>query len=650
VRDTGAVLRGGRAMSRPRTLLVVLALVGGCRLVRSDDTSGIMPRTVAPWRVTDTLPLTRYENGTARVGRDLYFLGGFFNRETHATTQVDVLNLETGAWRRAADLPIAITHANAIVLGDTAIWIVGGFTGNHPGPTTSESWRYRIAADTWVPGPPLPASRGGGVTLALGDTLHHMGGWLPDRNTDSPDHWRLVPGAAAWEVRAPMPVPRGHLTGMVHGGMLYAIGGNIGHDPVPVDVGLVHRYDPIEDRWTELPRLARPRSHTEPGTAWWRDRVMLIGGRDLTSWQWNLDQVVSWNPTTHRTRLEALLPLGLLAPTGAVIGDTLIVGAGAPQINDPTNRLIWRAPITGAWHRFPEMPQALGHVAAGVIEDRLFIVGDGDRLTQVFHLGRGEWESPARWAARPVPGHHHSAEVLGDKLWLIGSLGWSGNRGHVQVFDPVLNEWRLGPPLPRPLGSVASAVIAGRIYVAGGIDGNRTTGAGWVLDPAIGRWEPIAPMPWPRHLAAAATDGERMFVFGGRGPDSEDGEEVANGHGDVQIYDPRTNRWMTSDGSPGAPPPLPQHRGGMGKAIYLDRAFWVIGGETIDGPGATGSGTYARVDIFDPVANSWQAGPPLQVARQGIFPVVDDGRVLVVGGGTSSGRGGSGVFEVLRPR
>lgn len=604
----------------------------------------------APWRVTDTLPLMRYENGTALVGRELYFLGGFFNRETEATTRVDVLDLDTGAWRRAADLPAPVTHTNALVLGDTAIWLVGGFAGDHPAPTTHETWRYRIAADAWVAGPPLPEPRGGGVTLALGDTLHHFGGWLPDRNTDSPDHWRLRPGATTWERRAPMPVPRGHLTGVSHGGMLYAIGGNIGHDPVPVDVGLVHRYDPRTDRWTEVEPLARPHSHTEPGTAWWRDRVVLTGGRDLTAVRWNLDEVISWQPATGRTRFEARLPIGLLAPTAVISADTLVVGAGAPRINDPTNPLVWRAPLVGAWHDFPALPVPLGEVAAAVIGDRLFVVGEGDRMTHVFHLGKGTWEPTSLWAARPIPGHHHSAEVLDGRLWLVGGLGASGSRGMVQVFDPVRNEWRLGPTLPRRVGSAATAVIEGTLYVAGGIEGSRTVRDAWRLAPGDTAWEPIATMPWPRNHAAAATDGERLFVFGGRGPDSGDGNEVANGYDDVQIYDPRTDRWVTSDGAPGSPPPMPQRRGGMGKAVFVDGEFWVIGGETLDEPSAMPAGTYRRVDIFDPRTNAWRAGPPLQHARHGIFPVLDDGRILVVGGGLAAGRGGSTVFEVLRPR
>lgn len=629
-------------------VVVLLACTAGTD--QTGEAVAVQAGAPAPWRVTDTVPLMRYENATAVIGRELFFIGGFHTERTEATTRVDVLHLDTGAWRHAAALPTAVTHVNAVVLGDTAIWIVGGFQGDHPGPAVAGTWRYRVAADTWVPGPPLPAPRGGGLALARGDTLHFAGGWLPDRNTDSPDHWMLRPGATAWERRAPLPIPRGHLSGFVHEGRLHAVGGNIGHDPVPVDVADVHVYDPARDRWSAAPAMARPHTHTEPGTVWWRDRALFIGGRDLTSGRWNLDEIVSWQPATGRSRLEALLPLGLLAPTGAVVGDTVIVGAGAPRINNPTNPLIWRAPLLDAWHRLPALPAALGEVSAAVLGEHLVVLGAGSRMTWAFDLARGRWELADHWAARPVPGDHHGAEVVGGELWLLGGLGVNGPHGMVQVFDPARNAWRLGPPLPRRVGAVASATIDGRLFVAGGIEGERTVSDAWTLAPGDTTWRPIAPIPWPRNHAASGTDGERFYVFGGRGPDSGEGDTVANGYDDVQIYDPRTDRWITSDGSPGAPPPLPVRRGGLGRAVFVQGEFWVIGGETLDAPGASAGGTFARVDIYDPRTNRWREGPPLSVPRHGISPVLEDGRILVAGGSEGRGAGGGTAFEVLRPR
>lgn len=609
-----------------------------------------LAEALLPWRVTDTIPETRYENGRVLIGRELFFFGGFYNEATQATRRVDILDLDTHQWRRGADTPEAVTHGNAVVMGDTAVWFAGGFVGDHPGPPTTHTWRYRVPDNEWIAGPDLPAPRGGGGLARIGDTLHYFGGWLVDRNTGSTDHWRLRPSDTVWEPRAPMPLPRGHVASVAIGGTFWALGGSIGHDPSPVDIGVIHRYDAQSDHWSEERGLVRPRSHSEPGTILWRDRVLLVGGRNNPGSQATIPDIVSWSPTTGRERYEGPLPMALLAPTSVIRNDTLIVGAGAPYGNNPTNKIIWRLPMFGCWYKFPRMPLPLGEVSAAVLGDRLFLVGEGDGKTLALDLRTGQWDAATQWNARPLWGNHHAAEVLNGKWVLIGGLGNADIGRLVQRFDPTTNQWSMGPSLPIPIGASASGVIHGQLYVVGGISGDHTVGDSFVLDSTSQQWRPIAPMPKPRNHAASATDGERLWVFGGRGPGSGDSNIVANGYADVQVYDPRTNSWSISSDSPDSPMALPQARGGMGKAVFLDGEFWVMGGETKDGAGATANDVYDRVDIYNPMSRKWRLGPPLRTPRHGIFPVLDDGRILIAGGGTRAAWSVSDVVEVLRPR
>jgi hypothetical protein len=95
---------------------------------------------------------------------------------------------------------------------------------------------------------------------------------------------------------------------------------------------------------------------------------------------------------------------------------------------------------------------------------------------------------------------------------------------------------------------------------------------------------------------------------------------------------------------------MPQARGGTGRAAWLNGEFWIIGGDALDGPGASAQGTYARVDIYDPAARSWRRGPDLPTARHGVFPVVDAGRILVAGGGAGATGSRSDVLELIWPR
>jgi len=88
----------------------------------------------------------------------------------------------------------------------------------------------------------------------------------------------------------------------------------------------------------------------------------------------------------------------------------------------------------------------------------------------------------------------------------------------------------------------------------------------------------------------------------------------------------------------------------MGKAVYFGGEFWVFGGETLDGPGATREGVYDRVDVYDPRTNTWRAGPAMPTARHGIFPLLAGDRIIVAGGGVRAASSISSVVEVLDTR
>ena len=192
-------------------------------------------------------------------------------------------------------------------------------------------------------------------------------------------------------------------------------------------------------------------------------------------------------------------------------------------------------------------------------------------------------------------------------------------------------------------------MINGEIYVAGGIVSGSTVIDAAKYNPATNTWTLLAPMPQGRNHAASATDGQKWYVFGGRGPGSGDGNFVANGFDTVQIYDPSTDTW-TSSLDPGSTlAPLPQARGGMGKAVYYDGEFYVIGGETATGAGATQNNVYDRVDIYNPSTNTWRLGAPMPTARHGIFPLLYGRRIHVAGGGLNAGGSSSALLEIYIP-
>jgi N-acetylneuraminic acid mutarotase len=386
-------------------------------------------------------------------------------------------------------------------------------------------------------------------------------------------------------------------------------------------------------------------SHNEGSTFAYDGRIVTIGGRALSAGRENQDDVLAFDPASGRWSHLGHIPRRLLGAVAFAHGDAAFAGFGAINNNNPANPRLWRSELRNAWRLAEALPLDLGEVAAGVIGNSMYVLGEGSPRMMRYDLAAATTELLE--SVRPAFGHHHAAEVIDGRLWLLGGLGTAA--GLVQIFDPATRQWTFAPPMPFAAGSSASAVIGGTIYVAGGIVDRRTTGAAAAFDPVAGTWRTIAPMPRPRNHTASATDGERLYVFGGRGPGSGDDNVVATGFDDVQIYDPASDTWRVSDGTAGAPQPLPQARGGMGKAVWLGGEFWVLGGETEDGPGATWRGVYDRVDVYNPRTNQWRSGPPMRTPRHGIFPVRHDGQIIVAGGGVRAGASRTHIVEAIWP-
>jgi N-acetylneuraminic acid mutarotase len=276
----------------------------------------------------------------------------------------------------------------------------------------------------------------------------------------------------------------------------------------------------------------------------------------------------------------------------------------------------------------------------------MYLVGSGSGATLSYDFAQGSWSTAAALAQRPYRGSSHAAEVVNGKLYLFGGVG-GGSEGRVQIYDPATNGWSLGAAMPFAAGACSSGVIAGKVYVAGGVVGSATTGRAARYNPATNTWAEVAPMPQPRNHATSATDGRRLFVFGGRGPGSGDGGGLANGFDTVQVYDPYRNLWSSSAAPGSSLRPLPQARGDAGKAVYFKGEFYVLGGETVSGAGASAAGVYSRVDVYNPFTNTWRLAAPMPTARHGLFPLLYAGRIYAAAGGTRAGSSTSAVLEVL---
>ncbi|QOV91781.1 Kelch repeat-containing protein [Humisphaera borealis] len=610
--------------------------IGNFDWVQFTSTANPAPTSPFAWNAIAPSPISRGEGQAAVVNGKLYAFGGFYNDLFLATTRCDVYDPSNNTWTRIADMPEPVTHAGTVVVG-TTVWFVGGFLGDNPGPEIASVWKYDTLTNTWSAGPSLPASRAGGGAALVGSEIHFFGGrsrTLALGDMDYGDHWVLpVNGGTTWESRAAMPNPRNHLAGAAVNGLVYAIGGQhladeFGGNQVELDA-----YNPTTNTWTRLADLSVARGHISSSVLVRNGRILVIGGTvngDLPS-----SDIAEYDPATNAWSKLQSLPQGRKTPVAGLIGDKLFVVGG-----DSPNPVAggWVGQISKTWSTGTPLPVALGEVAGGVIAGKMYIVGEGSSATLAYNISTGAWQS--NLAVRPFVGNHHVAEVVSGRLYLIGGLGGS-SEGKVQIYNPLTNTWSTGANMPFAAGSSSSAVINGEIFVAGGIIGSSTTNQVAKYNPQTNAWTLLAAMPQGVNHAASATDGTRLYVFGGR----DGGNIPSNGFNYTQVYDPATNTW-TSSGS-GAPlAPLPQARGGTGKAVFANGEFYVMGGETSTGAGATANKVYSRVDIYNPLTNTWRVGSPMPTARHGIFPLYFAGRAYLAGGGTQAGASTSNLLEI----
>ena len=323
------------------------------------------------WNAAADGPIERLEAPTLEVDGRMLVLGGF-RTFLKATSRVDLYDPATDAWTSRADLPIPVTHAG-VARDDRTVWIAGGFVGDHPGWVTNQVWSYDVDYDAWRPRPPLPAPRGSGGLFVTGRELHFVGGVDVDRDTDRDDHWVLdLDSPTGWSASVPLPLARNHFGCVGLNGRGYVLGGQQHHDVQPLEVAVVHVWQPGLG-WSEAAPLPYPRSHFEPSLSELNGSLLLAGGRSIPMGWMTLPEVLAYDPAADAWSLVGLLPTSMIAPCMKVLGGELVLAGGGADVNLPFETTRRRAATL-------EPPAAL----------RLDLGGGALSLTQEWCEGAGE--------------------------------------------------------------------------------------------------------------------------------------------------------------------------------------------------------------------------------------------------------------------
>lgn len=206
----------------------------------------------------------------------------------------------------------------------------------------------------------------------------------------------------------------------------------------------------------------------------------------------------------------------------------------------------------------------------------------------------------------------HTATRLADGTVLIaGGRTPAGELDSAELYDPATDSFRAAAPMNRPRsGATATLLPDGRVLVAGGSEFTAE-----VYDPASDSWLLTGRMITQRqgHAAVLLADGRVLVVGGTSGTGST---------ATAEIYDAASNAW-TLVGQ------MSRNRASLTATSLSSGVVLIAGGEPLSGDGVAVN----IVDLFDPITETFAAGPPMLGARsRHNATLLPDGRVLVVSG------------------
>jgi len=289
-------------------------------------------------------------------------------------------------------------------------------------------------------------------------------------------------------------------------------------------------------------------------------------------------------------------------------------------------------PPPGRWRFEAEMPRAQVEGSAVAIGPVIYTFGGSapGNLHRVlaFDTRTGRWSEPTRLPT----GLNHSQAVAyrGDAYLAGGYLEGAEATSNFWKYDPRANRWTAMPPMGKPRGAAAAAVVGGKLYVADGAP--QTYGVSnpdgpydslESFDFAANAWSAEPPAPVRVHHVSATSLGGKLYMAGGRVDPEASSDEFLS-------YDPVTERWRRL-------PKLPTGKYSSLGVVSAGGKVVVYGGDDELNWEEGGGSTNASAWAFDPGSERWQRLPDLTIERHAFGAAVAGDRVYAIGGAPCPG-------------
>ena len=286
------------------------------------------------------------------------------------------------------------------------------------------------------------------------------------------------------------------------------------------------------------------------------------------------------------------------------------------------------------WIAEPQMNLARDSFASGVIGGWIYVFGgngnpDGGDLksTEVYDPAMKLWTMLADNNNNAGSGVEElTSAVVNDRLYVFGADKIIFN----EMYDPVTNTWTTLAPKPTFTRAGPATVYNDEIYIFGGYSNssdpelyNELSDVVECYNPLTNTWRFVTNMPKVFGNFGIAVIGDKAYLFGGA---------VGNEPPDVQFldeviaYDFQTNTWTITGYQPA---PVKNAYGYFNSAPVIDGKVYLIGGIKESGESYVFG---RRVDIYDPVTNTWEESTPLPLPLNNHGTLTIGGKIYVLGG------------------
>ena len=259
-----------------------------------------------------------------------------------------------------------------------------------------------------------------------------------------------------------------------------------------------------------------------------------------------------------------------------------------------------------------------GHTATLLEDGRVLVVGGQSTPSQklasaeIFDPATETWSAAASMAEKRSSGHR--VVLLQDGRVL--ALG-ENDDASAEIYDPATDQWSAaGVMLQARTWPSATLLEDGRVLVAGGLDatkaGEEQLDSAEIFDPATGEWTETASM-------AEIHAGHGAVLL-------PDGKVLVAGRYMGELFDPATETWS------GAGTPTRERSLGATADLLNDGRVLITGGRYQQGGWSGAIVAVRTAETYNSATGAWEEAASMSEAREEHASVkLSDGRVMVIG-------------------